>query len=87
MGYEHLGEGQVQDRIDHKLTGKLELGQLEGQYVECACHGQIGLVTAEGTLKWLEGQEGTPYVSTSFSNITLHRVVSREEVATILLGT
>ena len=86
MGYEHLGEGQVQDRIDHKLTGKLELGQLEGLYVECACHGQIGLVT-EREVRWLEGQEGSPYISTSFSNISIHRVVPREEVATILLGT
>ena len=86
MGYEYLGEGQVQDRIDYKLTEKLELGQLEGLYVECACHGQIGLVSGQ-QVRWLEGQEGTPYVSTSLGNVTLHRVVSREEVATILLGT
>ena len=85
MGYEYLGEGQVQARIDHELTEKLELGQLQGLYVECACHGQIGLVT-EREVKWLEGQEGSPYISTSFANITIHRVVPKDEVALILLG-
>ena len=68
------------------MTNKLELGQLRGLYVECACHGQIGLVT-EGQVEWLEGQEGSPYVSQSFSNITIHRVVPKDEVALILLGT